>query len=1203
MSTSATVGTLKVLLQADTAAFTAAMSTATADVQKIGAALQKDLEPRQRAVNAAVRDFLGTDEIRRANEYVAALQRIGGTSTLTEANQRKVNRAVTDALDQYRALGQEAPDALTRIRDETLKQENAWGRANTALSKFGLSIGSLTLAGAVTSFISAGREAISFGSHLTDLRDQTGLTLDELQRLNYAGATVGLSIDQIAGSVNKLQKNLGTEGSGVTQSLKTLNLNLSDLQAMSPGAMFEAMADAIGKVENPTTRTQVAMALLGKSGAELLPLLLAKVKELGDAAPKMSDDTIEALDRVDDAWAKLKINVQVEIGNLIGSVSSLRAAMNTILGQDVTNTLYNVSDQWKKNSKDLDAFSASLDRWKPSAKDLPPTMLAAAEAEAEFTRTMGPQIEALKKNTAAAEAHQKAIAALADTYTGKALAQHVNDISAAYALAVKQGGLLGQQVFALSVELQKLRDQGAVLPPRLNLLADAFSRNAQVIQRELLPLLPYLYDGVQNGERSLRDLELQFDRLVTPIGKVQKTIQDQLGPALKKLPPPPGLEADWVKALSGVSESFAQLAQIAGGSMSAIARSIGTVISSVSQVGQSLKTIKDSAAIGGLAGAAGVASGVGAIFGAEVMVTNAIVGAMESYKVKQTMRQVAKDFGVAISEELAAAIRSVPNQATPKVFSPHGGEQNQATKDYYAQIGMNGTQLGELLNIDKIIEAGGGLTQKTFDTWVERSRKLFDVIKAGGTGATMATDTLARTLHLFADQAGTTGTLWSRSFQGMLSDAKALGVGLDDIKTLLEGQLSTIAAASVKVAGGLTGSLASPGKTLDELTSKQKDQTDRGDLSGAEETAKQIKDLTTKTVADLQPEFDRLNRITLASFNAYIAQGHTAVEAIAAVGPAFDQLKAAADKFGFAGSEAFNQLSHWRDLTTQNQPLLDQVSGLNDLMVALANVGSLDASTFADLQAQGVATFQQLTAAGFTQNEALAQMAPMLQTIKDLHDQNGLAIDDATQALINQADAQGVLKDKQESTQDVLMEGLGAIIKAVGGDMPAAWEKAAKAGKDAAKDIKGALSDIPDKTVKINFDTSDWPNTNDWPQPNGDGGGAGTPDPGNAPGYAVGGVVQPKPGGRLVRVAEAGYAETILPGNWSDLLEATRRMPNWDGAMAGVGLSAAGMTAPESAGPMSLNIGVGDVHIDGKKAGKVLWKPMVEDLQRRQLTR
>jgi hypothetical protein len=57
--------------------------------------------------------------------------------------------------------------------------------------------------------------------------------------------------------------------------------------------------------------------------------------------------------------------------------------------------------------------------------------------------------------------------------------------------------------------------------------------------------------------------------------------------------------------------------------------------------------------------------------------------------------------------------------------------------------------------------------------------------------------------------------------------------------------------------------------------------------------------------------------------------------------------------------------------------------------------------------------------------------------------------------------------------------------------------------------------------------------------------------------------------------------------------------------MAGVGVSpidrAPGVTSGMS--PLTVKIGASDINLDGRKVGAVLWKPMIEDLQRRGVTR
>jgi hypothetical protein len=203
-----------------------------------------------------------------------------------------------------------------------------------------------------------------------------------------------------------------------------------------------------------------------------------------------------------------------------------------------------------------------------------------------------------------------------------------------------------------------------------------------------------------------------------------------------------------------------------------------------------------------------------------------------------------------------------------------------------------------------------------------------------------------------------------------------------------------------------------------------------------------------KVVADYQQEFDRLSRITLATFNAEIAQGKDAATAIADVGPSIDQLTKASGEFGFAGNEAFDKLKQWRQLTQDNAGLLASVKGINDMMLAMANIGQLDTQTFADMQTQGLSTYQKLIAAGFTQQQAEAQMKPLLETMIDLHNKRGMKIDEETAKMIEQARQDGVITGDEMKLNDILMQGLGSLIEAVGGKLPEAWRQMGRAAGD-----------------------------------------------------------------------------------------------------------------------------------------------------------
>src|SRR5436190_1723318 len=88
-----------------------------ADVELKG--LETGAAKVEASLNRAADSFSGRKIIQDANLAAEAIQRIGGVSALTEAEQKKVNATVTEAIAKYAALGQQAPKSLIDIQAAT----------------------------------------------------------------------------------------------------------------------------------------------------------------------------------------------------------------------------------------------------------------------------------------------------------------------------------------------------------------------------------------------------------------------------------------------------------------------------------------------------------------------------------------------------------------------------------------------------------------------------------------------------------------------------------------------------------------------------------------------------------------------------------------------------------------------------------------------------------------------------------------------------------------------------------------------------------------------------------------------------------------------------------------------------------------------------------------------------------------------------
>ncbi len=1282
-----TVGVLKAVLSADTAEFSRKMADASADVKKLAEKLQSDLEPRQRAVNAAVRDFLGGTEIRKAQEYAQAVEKIGGATVLTASDQLKVNKAVSDALEHYRKLGVEAPDNLRKLEAQTRASAASTDTLNVSFGKLvssyvtgqaviaGVEKGFDLVTGAITGSIKAASEAekahvqlvaalkaqgtaipsvVDAYSHYATALQKTTIYQDDalegaMALLVQIGNVMPKDMEKALEATTNLASGMGIDltraaeavakaAEGNVAGLKKMGVVIDEAKARHEGfgvvldaitAKFGGQAAAIagtyeGRIAQLTntwnnveesigrviTTNETLLTLMGDVNREI-DSNTGELNKNVTAANFVSDAVILAVKAFADLAAVLDVlqtggsgfmitlrNMGSALGN-IGIAALETAKAVTFLDGDATAAVDGMIDSLKASVKELgDRNEHTTQRSVELGQALDAIRSRAAVLTTQLEATRGRSVElndatdkgtgAWNRQTTAVTDYTKAAAEAAKVAAyllkeeqdkAKDRADVLKNLEAVAAQSAKNmaDAFIANSKRERKEDEDRAKDHKAVIDKQIE-LAENYTR---VIAKNLSAINRMSDDAdTARDRRTLSSSQFQIaqinkwaaDTKKAFIGTEQQAEQfytqvDRF--AREKIA---AIGNAWAESFSEVGAGFAQLAQIAGGSMGELVRSIGTGVSAIGMLGRSMDTMNK----GG--GFASMASGLLGGFAAGISFVNmgaALVEALRKPGWKSLMEEIGQEWGIAISEGLAQAINSQAEKialaAAPKGHGP--------TADY-----PEGRRIAELLNLDKIIKDAGGLTNASLDGWIDRANDLFDVIAKGGANGAAATKTLTSLLEMFGDQAVKAGGLWSHSFKDMIAQATALGIGLDQIHTLIEGQLSKAASATGGIVGGLTGTLVTPTKTLDGLNEQKQtfqEQTKSEDsdvaqkaVAGLKATEEEIAKVRGQVVAQSQADFDRLGRLTLASFNAYVANGHSALEAIQAIGPSIDQLKDATDKFGFAGSAAFDQLSRWRDLTEANAPLLDQVSGLNDLMSALSNIGSLDVATFQDIEAQGLSAFQGLTDAGFTQNEALTQMKPLLENIVRLHDENGLEIDDETQKLIDQARADGILKGRQIDTNHVLMEGLGKIITLLGGELPKAWDAAADSAENAADRVQTALDgiEVPSLTIPVSYETTGAP-----------GGGYNGPDVtgSDATGFAGG---------------TRGLRSFNPAGEWTKL-HGREEVLN-----AGQSEGVASMVREALAGANGGGDSRGNVYLDSRLVGRALFTPIVREAARQQVT-
>ena len=157
-------------------------------------------------------------------------------------------------------------DKSQRIADQKLRrmEQEARTRAKaieSAFSEIAGTIGKVFVGVQVAQFAN---QTVQLQGRLEDLSKSTEISVTKLAGLEHAARMSGTNLDAVASAVNKLSVNMGKDAE------KFAALGVT---AKEPIAAFAQLADILRGIDDPQKRAAVAADALGKSWAELAPLL------------------------------------------------------------------------------------------------------------------------------------------------------------------------------------------------------------------------------------------------------------------------------------------------------------------------------------------------------------------------------------------------------------------------------------------------------------------------------------------------------------------------------------------------------------------------------------------------------------------------------------------------------------------------------------------------------------------------------------------------------------------------------------------------------------------------------------------------------------------------------------------------------------------------------------------------------------------
>lgn len=180
-----------------------------------------------------------------------------------------------------------------------------------------------SLQSAVTGFAQA-------GDGLDKMSARLGISAVKLQEWSFAATHAGAAPEDLEDALKDLSEKIAEVAGGDTgdaaQLFSALGISVKDASGkIRPASdIFEEVADAIQRNEDPALRTKIAMVLMGDSGRKLIPMLSGGAQGLDDMAKQahdlglvMNEDAVAAAAKMTDHMDDMKASVTA-VGHEIG---------------------------------------------------------------------------------------------------------------------------------------------------------------------------------------------------------------------------------------------------------------------------------------------------------------------------------------------------------------------------------------------------------------------------------------------------------------------------------------------------------------------------------------------------------------------------------------------------------------------------------------------------------------------------------------------------------------------------------------------------------------------------------------------------------------------------------------------------------------------------------------------------------------------
>ncbi len=254
----------------------------------------------------------------------------------------------------YVEIGGKEKGALAAFERVRVKLQ-AIGSGMRNVAAIGLGVGT-AITGAFGAAIHSFEQA---GSELLDTSNKTGASVESLSLLKYAAEQTGSSLEAVAVGAKKAQRSISEARDGnkeASEQFDKLGLSVDRLSKMDPGDQLMTIGRAIANMKDPADRTAASMALLGKSGNDLLeafrqlPQFASDMKALGIG---WTTKEAEIADEIGDRFTDVRFSIQA-----VWKEISMALAPSVLEVTRVTIGAIAIARGWISRNKEIIALAA-----------------------------------------------------------------------------------------------------------------------------------------------------------------------------------------------------------------------------------------------------------------------------------------------------------------------------------------------------------------------------------------------------------------------------------------------------------------------------------------------------------------------------------------------------------------------------------------------------------------------------------------------------------------------------------------------------------------------------------------------------------------------------------------------------------------------------------------------------------------------------